>query len=1035
MTNTTLNSGIPDILRTATQALTHVTHHSPYLHLDEDEVVKCTPIPSARAALAELLRLTTSPSSTGKSHNLMDAAFSPLLAVDNEQTQTRLHALITKARRASRERDLPITHIAFGLVKCTSIDRTGAPREIRAPMLLLPVVLKASKTTATFRVERHGDTRYNPALEWLLQEAAHNERNSTLGKHVRQNESARKNDGHASDTSLLTAALQTFASHISTTLPNAVIDRDAVAIGNFGVDYDSIIADISAIAEIIKHTPQTAGSLQLLDPKPPATPSQPVFQHFRALFGRSTINQSRQQYLLLESDSSQRAVIQQVIDGASVCIQGPPGTGKSQTIANLITTLLAHNKRVLFVAQKRTALNAVIDNLEPVSASAFVISTNVARKTVAAALDAHKKQPVPKTATASVPPNPRSGRQTERALASLQQIYPTVPRSQQADRAKLTEQLNATFRPDNTDLTLMWENRINALVLQPQSKDLQPQSCKKRVETFGIYGFWHWWGYWYSRWFLTQDRWDSVEPILSGLSTSGDPQARIRSLPFGLQGLVGHLMQTEDATDQLHALVRYHIQRLYIRRAARRQQRALEHLRGALRHTPQLETSANGKSFDPSVQHAVLTATREHCTQAQSPAAYPCVIATPEDVVRFVSLDDPKFDVVVIDEASQIRPELIIGVLFRAHQCAVFGDLKQLPPTQFGVTALTDSDDVPPALADFYNKTGESALAWLSNLPTIHKHMLAFFYRGPEQLIAANNMHFYHGEIHTFPKPQFDAVTHHLVPIADDKAHTDAAIFHTVLSLYKAAISSSVLIIASGDTRRKALLDYAKRHDHLIENDHVTAIESVQGDEADTVICFFDHPEIRPDGNINLVALGPMNLRGGERRLNVAFSRAKKHMHLVTSFRADQIQPTPDGVAQKFLKSFIDLANNPDAISTARGTKHRVEPWEQHFAGVLNARIGTVDVHHSYGQSRHPLTWVIRSHGTMNYTHTYDTDYGRYCARPFDMRDERIRQKQLEKHGWKGSTTQIQLIACLETLSHVEKQIYPQPKKKSQKSS
>ena len=79
------------------------------------------------------------------------------------------------------------------------------------------------------------------------------------------------------------------------------------------------------------------------------------------------------EYLVLTADSSQSAVINAVLDGADLAVEGPPGTGKSQTIANLIATLSARGQRVLFVAEKRAAIDAVVRNLREVGLEQLVL--------------------------------------------------------------------------------------------------------------------------------------------------------------------------------------------------------------------------------------------------------------------------------------------------------------------------------------------------------------------------------------------------------------------------------------------------------------------------------------------------------------------------------------------------------------------------------------------------------------------------------------------------------------------------------------
>ena len=76
---------------------------------------------------------------------------------------------------------------------------------------------------------------------------------------------------------------------------------------------------------------------------------------------------------MLDADSSQRGAIGAVLAGRSLVIHGPPGTGKSQTIANLIATLVARGRKVLFVAEKRAAIDAVLSRLKGVGLGGMVL--------------------------------------------------------------------------------------------------------------------------------------------------------------------------------------------------------------------------------------------------------------------------------------------------------------------------------------------------------------------------------------------------------------------------------------------------------------------------------------------------------------------------------------------------------------------------------------------------------------------------------------------------------------------------------------
>jgi len=209
-----------------------------------------------------------------------------------------------------------------------------------------------------------------------------------------------------------------------------------------------------------------------------------------------------------------------------------------------------------------------------------------------------------------------------------------------------------------------------------------------------------------------------------------------------------------------------------------------------------------------------------------------------------------------------------------------------------------------------------------------------------------------------------------------------------------------------------------KRKDFSDEsNIELTSIEEVQGNQASCVVFFFDHPEFRNDGNINLTKFGPINNQGGERRLNVAFTRAEKEMHIVTSFGAHQIDTSSGNAAHKFLKRYLEIANQNDIQPKSSATK--ITGWEQHFAELIPKLAPSITMYHSYGSSEQPITWIVRSRNSQL---AYDTDLGRFTQASFDIRDELIRRQQMINFGWgkhSNSAQSIDLIDVHECLHDI----------------
>ena len=150
-------------------------------------------------------------------------------------------------------------------------------------------------------------------------------------------------------------------------LPGLAITPRVVG-GNFSYSTMPLVQDLGHSAEVFAHNDLVAAiagveparaalASQMCDP----SPSQP------------NVDPPDSEFLILDADSSQHLAINRVLGGESVVIQGPPGTGKSQTISNLIGTLVAHGKRVLFVAEKRAAIEAVTKRLDLVGLGDLVM--------------------------------------------------------------------------------------------------------------------------------------------------------------------------------------------------------------------------------------------------------------------------------------------------------------------------------------------------------------------------------------------------------------------------------------------------------------------------------------------------------------------------------------------------------------------------------------------------------------------------------------------------------------------------------------
>lgn len=277
------------------------------------------------------------------------------------------------------------------------------------------------------------------------------------------------------------------------------------------------------------------------------------------------------------------------------------------------------------------------------------------------------------------------------------------------------------------------------------------------------------------------------------------------------------------------------------------------------------------------------------------------------------------FDVVVFDEGSQVPPAQAISAISRAAQVVVAGDPKQLPPTSF-FTSEVEDDSTP---ADLRVEGVQSVLDVLSTmLPT---QELTWHYRSlDERLVAFANAQIYRGALVTFPGTAGDDVIQLDVvagQAGDDKSSPAEVqrVVQIVLDHARRRPEESLGVITLGLTHarkveaavRAALAgapDVAGffacrgREPFFVKN-----LERVQGDERDAVVLSIGYGR-RADGAAPHL-FGPLNLDGGERRLNVAITRARRRMTVVSSFSADELDvPRLRARGALMLRDFLTYA-------------------------------------------------------------------------------------------------------------------------------
>lgn len=339
----------------------------------------------------------------------------------------------------------------------------------------------------------------------------------------------------------------------------------------------------------------------------------------------------------------------------------------------------------------------------------------------------------------------------------------------------------------------------------------------------------------------------------------------------------------------------------------------------------------------------------------------PCLMMSPLSIAQYLPADQAQFDVVVFDEASQIATWDAIGAIARGKQTIIVGDPKQLPPTNFFGKA--DNDEENEELDDF-EKDLESILdeAQASGLPTLQ---LNWHYRSRhESLIAFSNYNYYGNELVTFPAAESEdrgvSLSHVEEGIYDrgksrtNRAEAKAIVADVVARMKRCFVKPEeerltygvVTFNSQQQSLIQDLLDEALRKspqlewffaDERIEPTAVKNLENVQGDERD--VMYFSITFGKDAAGKFPVDFGAINRDGGERRLNVAVTRARQALLVYASFLPDELRAersSARGVHD--LKAFLDYAlKGPVAIAgRAEGSVGDYDsPFEEAVAAAL----------------------------------------------------------------------------------------------------
>ncbi len=495
------------------------------------------------------------------------------------------------------------------------------------------------------------------------------------------------------------------------------------------------------------------------------------------------------------------------------------------------------------------------------------------------------------------------------------------------------------------------------------------------------------------------------------------------------EGLLEHAMQerpalaTTDGTRQNRDIEAFNrLDRLSLKHA--RDLLAMQHYEALPRHEGGGQLAVLRREFEKKTRHLPVRQLLERAGLAVQ-AIKPIFMMSPLSVATYLTPGSLPFDLVVFDEASQVRPVDSLGALMRGRQAVVVGDSRQLPPTRF-FDRLTAGDDAPDD--DLEPSAEVESILGLFVAQGAPQRLLRWHYRSRHQsLIAVSNHEFYEDRLVIFPSPQANRgelglVFRHLPNTAYDrgKTHTNPGEADVVASAVMAFAREQMAkpegsrltlgVAAFSQAQMQAILDRLEPlrrvepeceaffRDGAAEPFFVKNLENVQGDERDVIFISVGYGRTA-EGSLAM-NFGPLNGEGGEHRLNVLITRARMRCEVFTNLLAADIDlsRTQSRGVQAF-KTFLAYAASGSLDTPGSGGEAADSPFEESVSDTLAEtghqvvpRVGTAGF-------RMDLA-VVDPDDSARYLIGLECDGANYASARSARDRDRLRPQVLTNLGW-----------------------------------
>ena len=400
----------------------------------------------------------------------------------------------------------------------------------------------------------------------------------------------------------------------------------------------------------------------------------------------------------------------------------------------------------------------------------------------------------------------------------------------------------------------------------------------------------------------------------------------------------------------------------------------------------------------------------------------PCLMMSPLSVSQFLSATEFEFDTVIFDEASQICPEDAVGSILRGSQLIVVGDRNQLPPTSFFRSLGIEPED-------WNEEESTEVLESVLDECTVFlpSKMLQWHYRSRhESLIAFSNHYLYGGRLLTFPNadlagPTFGIEFIHVPGGIYERGKTRAnrveaaRVAELVFEHFTKYREWSLGVVAFNEPQREAIDEELQHFAHEnaefemflsqrgLDSFFVKNLENVQGDERDVI--FFSVGYGRDSTGKLTMNFGPLNGEDGARRLNVAITRARDHVKLISSILPEDLDRGYPNRGVQLLRHYMEYARQggkPEALDQERNLLRSGQSESLFESVVCQALMERgLKVQRHVGCSAYPVDLaVLDSEPPYRYLLGIECDGTTYHAGKTARDRDRLRHQILQKSGW-----------------------------------